>query len=276
MKPKNSEKKYMANKAKNRRIVKKSDVKDDEQDFKINKIEKKVKELTKATKAFAQFSNTRSSIKTLVGVTSDTEVSGWTLKVLSDLAAANITAGEVLGQYATIKHIEFSYYIQASLTSVSSNQYPYVCRIVMVVIHQPAGSPSTAGGSEYPHYNSIFQSDDAAAAMVAPEIMSPYSRTERSNFEILYDKTHTISPLYIPDLSTHQVTGVASPLTNMHRVHIKPSARSEMIAYNDNDATNTDYQHQAKNQYFLLAFCNSPDDTDPPLITTNVMVDFIQ
>lgn len=281
-----SEKQYMRKKRNMRSEAKKSNVKDDSQDFRLNKVEKRVKELDKATKGFAGAGGSSAIIATLIGQSPSTVLDSFTLSgtgYLSDVNnASNKQVGNVVDDFFAIKHIGLNYHIDMDPEILTDDVgVSMLVRVVVLVVHQMLGQPGDSGGSLSPNMSDIFIMPEVGN-MTSSDVHAHYTRLMRNNFEVLYDKTHVLSPSVntVPDGGTVQA-GTASPFTQTFKLNLNPSKRSQQVKLNNTVAAGalrtTSRADTAQNVYYLLAFTDNPQaaNAQAPTITYNWVVDYL-
>lgn len=280
-----SEKQYMRKKRNMRSEAKKSNVKDDAQDFRLNKVEKRVKELDKATKGFAGAGGDSQLISTLIGLSPSTVLDTFTVTgqgILSDVNnALNKQVGNVNDDFFAIKHIGLNYNIDMDPEIlVDDIGVSMLVRVVVLCVHQLMGQPGDAAGSLSPNMSDIFIMP-TAGNMTSSDVHAHYTRLMRNNFEVLYDKTHVLSPSVNTVVDGTVQAGTAPPFTQTFKVNLQPSKRSQQVKLNNTAAAGalrvTDRANTAQNVYYLLAFSDNPiaANAQAPTITYNWVTDYL-
>lgn len=270
-------KRYVASEKDKKARAQKRTVEDIDQNYKIKTIEKQVKDLTKGTKNYCGFQSTK-NIPSIIGSSNSTFLNTFLLEDLANVNAALINPSEVEGPSIAIKHIGLNYSIKMDdLSTVLSIGNMMTMRVMVIVVHHPLGQPSGTGASQAPHWSDVFLADKAvASALTGPDVLSTYSRLTRSNFEVLYDRMHTLSPSFSDPAET--VAGTHTPFTPVFKVNLRPSERSQRVMYNTATPSNTSYNEVSQNQYFFLAFTDNitAANAQAPDISYQIVVDYIE
>lgn len=277
-KPMNRKRYIKAEKAKKRKAKRETE-EDMNQNFRIKEVEKKVSSLVKAEKNFLKVASASSLINTLVGLGKNNNMTANNHAVdLNVLTGYNVVSA-MTGQSTTWKHIDLAYYInQDPLAETADVGSGTTIRVMVVCIHKPATS-SIEGSSPLPTWAEFFADNDAdATAMVSSDILRPYNRLNRSNFEVLYDKFHVLVPPQMAVTTAGNLAvGTGNRIaTDVVRVQLFPSKRSQIQTYNNLDqASNISYNYVQQNQYWLIYMTDNADNTVAPTISYNVTVDYL-
>lgn len=281
-KPMNRKKYVKSEKAKKRRAKRETE-EDMNQNFRIKEVEKKVNQLTKSQRNFFKIPIGSSTVATLVGIGKNNAMTNSTqLTDLNVLTSTNI--GGVVnydGVSSVWKHIELRYYINQSVSAeVSTIGNGTTVRVMVFCLHKPASSSTSSveDNATLPTWAEIFADNDAdATAMASSDICRGYSRLNRSNIEILYDKFHVLSPMQGAVITAGNVPyGKGTMQTGVYSAHLYPSKRFQEQTYNNLDeAPLGSYQDVNMNQYWVAYFTDNPDNTTPPSLLGTVTVDYL-
>lgn len=279
-KPMNRKRYVKSEKAKKRRAKRETE-EDMNQNFRIKQVEKKVGQLVKGTKQYVKIQSASRAINTLVGLGKNNNMTINNHAVdLNLIDVSNATVGGRGGLSTIWKHIDLAYYInQDPLAETADVGTSTTVRVMLVCIHKPATS-SIEGSSPVPTWAEFFADNDAdATAMISADILRPYSRLNRQNFEILYDKFHVLVPTQMAVTTAGNLAlGNGNKIaTDVVRVQLFPSKRSQEQTYNNYDLNGgADYTYIQQNQYWLIYMTDNADNSVPPIITYNVNVDYIE
>lgn len=271
--PASGKAKFMKKKRNMRREAKIATVKDDAQDYRLNTVEKQVKQLTKGTKGYAVASFSKQVIKTVNGQTATGSMSVYEQDIVSDVNGANAVTGLVDDIFFTIKHIGLKYQIGTDISNTIVNTDGAIrCRVFLICYHQPAGSANSSGLSARPNYNELFAVQ--SGGLDGSNVLDHWSRLNRQNFTVLYDKHHVLSPPAYADAT--DASGYDNINTGVISVDIDPPSRAETVSLNDDTAPiSTAFNFTAQNQYFLFALCDTNSDVGGPTLTYNYVVDYV-
>jgi len=276
-----SKRKFMAKKKEQRREAKAANVKDDSQDFRINKVEKTVKALTKSTKAYNVLKAQSVSIPGVGGIPSTTVLTPGTFAVdLNQWVVGGGSVNDISGLYLTYRHIGLRYFINQD-PDVSSEDVGTgtMCRVMLICVHTPTETPNVDSSSGAPSFQDIFAFPANAANMISADVMANYNRLNRSNFTVLHDMWHKLGVPRQPEGAADINFSADSNQTRVISHEIVIPKRCQQTAYNDygQGASTRNYIDVAKNQYFLIYMCDNLNaETDNPTLTYNIVLDVLQ
>lgn len=280
-----NKKEYVAKQKEEKRRAKKETEEDMNQNYRIKEVERKVGQLVKSSKNYVQLVSASTDINTVVGLQRNAVFTlvnqARDLNTINRSTLQGSAVGSSASQRTLWKHIELIYFINTGLqSSLAEYGTGVTVRVMLVCLHNPNGVPGIEDNSTEIRYADVFGfTDPDATTMVSADILSPYTRLKRSNIEILYDQFHVLGPAQIgAGASDGGGLGSGNLLqTPVQHKHLYPSQRSQAQHYNNYDeASVNDYTNVQQNQYWLLFMTDSASNTDPPTITYNVTVDFLE
>lgn len=261
--------------------AKKETVEDMNQNYDINQLKKSVKELTKATKGFSSSASDSSTISTIVGTPGSTslaffQVGGGNTGQPSDIIGANKIPGTLSGRFFTIKHLDFRYSLDMDPDSdVDTQGASVIVRVMLLAINKMYGEPSDNAGALFPNLNDILSL--ASGNMTSSDVMAPYTRLLRSNFEVLHDEFHVLSPEANSGNAGNGQAGTGRPFTSVNIRHLHPQKRFQQVTLNDETVPiSTVGANIAENAYIVVALSDHPTGTPNPTITFNYVVDYLE
>lgn len=280
MKGKQGGKKAYVKKAKGMRSRAKKETDEDiNQNFEINKLKKEVSTLTKGTKGYGANYADSVVIPTVIGSLNSTNLNTFNIFHPSNIGGMNTNGREPSGPFITMNHVGLNYQIDMeSDSSTVDIGTSMLVRVMLVCVHQPPGDPTLQAGSVPSSFSDIFLTKtNAADPLISADLLDHYVRLGRQNFEVLYDKTHTLVPMIgdIADAGIPSQAG-AQPFTGVHHVNVSPQKRSRQIQYNQ--VNDTSFISVAQNQYYFLCFSDNPTagNTSAPTLTYNMVVDYVE
>jgi hypothetical protein len=275
-----NKKEYVAKKKREKANAKNSTVKDMNQDYELKELKKDVHQLMKGTKSWSVQRGNSQIIGSFLNATfNDSTIANFTVTNPADIGNANVQSRFLDGPTIDIGHIGFNYSIDmdpdSAMDEVGASM---IIRVLAFVMHQPVGEPAN-GQAALPNLNDILlMSQTSGTPLTSADVLAHYTRSARQNIEVLYDKTHILTPVYANPTDLNFPTSAAGSVhTGEHRVSMKPSKRSRTVTYTDPNGL-TGYAAQGHNQYFIIAFTDNPEvgNNNPPTITWNMVVDYIE